>query len=141
MKNFLLFVIVFGMIGCGVNSRQMVIEDTQQLKTRTYQTKHYEYSKAVIAKASVSALQDLGFVIDKADMQTGTITATKLLKGAIMRITLVIRSDNQNKSIIRANAQFGSNSQIPQSVEESEVYNSFFQVLDKAIFFEKENIN
>ncbi|MBX1886783.1 hypothetical protein [Campylobacter peloridis] len=139
MKKIWLFAIILAMAGCGVNSKQMVIENTQQLQTRSYQTKSYELPKKLVAKAGVSALQDLGFVIDNADLQTGTITATKLSKGATMRMTLVIREKNKI-STLRANAQFGSNVQIPQLVEDPEVYHSFFQVLDKAIFFEKENI-
>ncbi|WP_139452002.1 hypothetical protein [Campylobacter armoricus] len=141
MKKILLFIIALYFVGCGINSRQMVIENTQQLQVRTYQTKEYDYPKKIVAKAGVSALQDLGFVIDKADLQTGTVTATKLSKGATMRITLVIREkEGDKKSTIRANAQYGSNAQIPQLVEDPEIYHSFFQVLDKAIFFEKENI-
>ncbi|EAL5740506.1 hypothetical protein DR740_03705 [Campylobacter lari] len=140
MKKILLFIMTLYFVGCGTNSRQMVIENTQQLQVRTYQTKEYDYPKKIVAKAGVSALQDLGFVIDKADLQTGAVTATKLSKGATMRITLVVREKGDKKSTIRANAQYGSNMQVPTLVEDPEIYHSFFQVLDKAIFFEKENI-
>lgn len=73
-------------------------------------------------------------------MQTGAVTATKLSKGATMCITLVVREKGDKKSTIRVNAQYGSNMQVPTLVEDPEIYHSFFQVLDKAIFFEKENI-
>ncbi|HEC1766972.1 hypothetical protein [Campylobacter sp. CNRCH_2015_0814] len=57
-----------------------------------------------------------------------------------MCITLVVREKGDKKSTIRVNAQYGSNMQVPTLVEDPEIYHSFFQVLDKAIFFEKENI-
>ncbi|CAM2833827.1 hypothetical protein [Helicobacter burdigaliensis] len=125
---------------CSPSSKQMIIEDTQQVKLRSFQTKTYEYSKQKVAKSSVAALQDLGFIVDKADMATGTVTATKLLKGAKMKMTLVIREEGKNRATIRANAQYSSASSMPSAVEDPEVYQAFFNVLDKAVFFENEQV-
>lgn len=140
MKKYLiLFVIAILFSGCMTSSKQMIIEDNQQLALRSYQTKSYNYGKELVARSAVAALQDLGFILDKADMPTGTITATKLKQAAVMKITIVVREQN-NQSVVRANAQFGSNMEMPSAVEDESVYQSFFSVLDKAVFFEAEGL-
>lgn len=50
MKKILLFIMALYFVGCGTNSRQMVIENTQQLQVRTYQTKEYDYPKKMLQK-------------------------------------------------------------------------------------------
>ncbi|ARJ56714.1 hypothetical protein [Campylobacter cuniculorum] len=129
------------MTGCMANSKQMIIENTQQLEVRSYQTKTYETSKNIAARACVAALQDLSFIIDKADMETGTLSATKLDKNANLKMTIVVRANGTKQAIVRANAQFSSSMQMPASVDDPEVYQRFFEVLDKAIFFEEKGIN
>lgn len=134
----LLIVIVSTIIfsGCVANSKDMIIDNEQSLKLRSYQTKEYGKEKVIVARAVVSTLQDLSFIIDKADMPTGTVTATKLVKGASMRMTIITREKNKTSTQVRANAQFSSFNQMPETVTEPEVYQSFYTALDKAIFLE-----
>lgn len=126
--------------GCMVDSKQMILENAQQLEVRSYQVKTYEQAKLPTSRAIISALQDLGFIVDKADMETGTVTATKLAQFAAMKITVVIRSKVENQTVVRANAQFVSRAEMPKAVEDPETYASFFSVLDKAIFLEKQGL-
>lgn len=126
--------------GCMTDSKQMIIENPQQLEVRSYQIKNYEQSKVQTARAVVSALQDLGFIVDKADMETGTVTATKLAQYATMKITAVIRKKNEAETTVRVNAQFASNTEMPKAVDDPQTYASFFATLDKAVFLEKEGL-
>lgn len=140
IKYFSLLCCVAVMTGCMVNSKQMIVENPQQLELRSYQTKTYDKPKSLVAKSCVAALQDLSFIIDKADMETGTLSATKLNKNASLKMTIVVR-DNGKQSVVRANAQFSSSMQMPKAVDDPEVYQSFFEVLDKAVFFEEQGMN
>ena len=126
--------------GCMTNSKQMVLENQQQLKLRSFQLKDYERSKKEIARAVISTLQDLSFIIDKADMETGTVTATKLVKGASMRMTVIVRSKGNEKSTVRSNAQFQGYGQMPEAVTKPETYQAFYTALDKSVFLESAGI-
>lgn len=125
--------------GCMVSSKQMIIENTQQLELRSYQTKTYKQDKKLLAKASIAALQDLGFIIDSADLDVGSISATKYAKNSSMQMTITVRPLSKTQTQVRASAQFGGDS-IKQAVEDPETYSAFFNVLDKAIFFEIQGI-
>jgi len=48
--------------------------ETRQIQTRTYDT----LDKAMTMRSVIATLQDLGFTIDQADAELGTITATRL---------------------------------------------------------------
>ena len=126
--------------GCMMNSKQMILENAQQLEVRSYQVKNYPQPKLTTARAAVSALQDLGFIVDKADMETGTVTATKLARFAAMKITVVVREKSKQETTVRANAQFVSNTEMPKAVDDPETYEAFFSTLDKAIFLEKQGL-
>lgn len=126
--------------GCMKDSRQMIIENPQQLEIRSYQTKEYNKSKKDLSRAVISTLQDLSFIIDKADMETGTVTATKLAQNATMKITIIVREKSKDTMQVRANAQFASAGVMPQAVTEPETYQAFFTALDKSLFLEKEGL-
>lgn len=142
MKIALILSFLISMIftGCMTNSKQMILENEQQLKIRSYQIKKYQKSKKIVARATISTLQDLSFIIDKADMETGTVTATKLVKGASLRMTIIVREKGDNMTQVRSNAQFSSFNQMPEAVTEPETYQAFYVALDKAIFLEKEGL-
>jgi len=144
MKNYKLtlgFVLLVSILftGCMIDSKQMILENEQQLKVRSFQIKKYDKPKKLVARATISTLQDLSFIIDKADMETGTVTATKLAKGgASMRITIVIREKGENLTQVRSNAQFSSSfNQMPKAVTAPETYQAFYTALDKALFLDK----
>lgn len=130
---------MFSFTGCMQNSKAMILENAQQLKVRSYQIKKYNKSKLDISRAVVSTLQDLSFIIDKVDVQTGTMTATKLIKNASMRITIIVREKGKS-TYVRANAQFASANDMPQAVTEPETYQIFYSALDKAVFLEKQGL-
>lgn len=62
------------------SSRNRLLESEQsQVKLRQIQTRAFDTTdKPKMLRAILSTLQDLGFIIDKADMDLATISATKL---------------------------------------------------------------
>jgi hypothetical protein len=126
--------------GCVMNNKQMVLEEPDQVKLRSFQTRTYEgKSKETVMRACIATMQDLSFVIDRADMPTGTITGTKYQTGQSMRFSITVResAEKNDKSIlVRANGQY-SRMGVAQPMEEPEPYRVFFSTVDKSLFLEK----
>jgi hypothetical protein len=78
----------------------------------------------------IATLQDLGFVIDKADHAIGTVTATRLERHAL-RMTVTVRAKGEERMLVRTNAQYRS-----RPVRDPEPYRDFFASLQKAMFLE-----
>ncbi len=94
------------------------------MQTREYDT----LDKRNTLRSVVSTLQDLGFVIDKADYDLATITATKVQNYEI-RMTVTVRERDGKRLAVRANARFNS-----QTIDDPNAYQDFFISLDKAMF-------
>ncbi len=77
---------------------------------------------------TISTLQDLGFVVDKADGTLGSVSATKLERYAL-RMTVTVRPRGETQTLVRANAQFNIH-----AVEDPEPYQKFFDALAQAMF-------
>ncbi len=76
----------------------------------------------------MATLQDLGFVLDEADLVLGTVTATKLNIYAL-RITVSVRARGEKQLLVRANCQYQNT-----PVNDPEPYQQFFVSLEKAMF-------
>ena len=96
----------------------------RQMQTRTYDT----LNKRDTLRSVLATLQDLGFVIDKADYGLATVSATKLQDYQI-RMTVTVRERDAERLDVRANARFNES-----PVEDARAYQDFFAVLDKAMF-------
>jgi hypothetical protein len=98
--------------------------ETRQIQTRSYST----LDKTMTLRSVIATLQDLGFTIDQADAELGTITATRL-HVYTMRMTVTVVERNGERVSVRANARIGEN-----AVTDAATYQDFFVVLDKAMF-------
>jgi hypothetical protein len=100
-----------------------------QLQLRQVQSKTFEtFDKERTMRAVIATLQDLGFVIDKADLTLGSVTATKL-DGYAMRMTVSVRPKKDGKMVVRANAQMNT-----APVTAPGPYQSFFRALERSLF-------
>ncbi len=122
----------FLLTGCGSSTAQIINSESEsQLKVRSYQTKTYDnISKTKAIRATIAVLQDLGFVIDKADSLTGTVSGTKL-DGYKIVMSVTIRQTKKSVKV-RANAQYGI-----EAIKDPKIYQDFFVSLDKGMFLEK----
>lgn len=100
-----------------------------QLEMRQIQTREYDtLDKAMTMRSVIATLQDLGFTIDQADAELGTVTATRLHAHTMRMTVTVVKKDGQ-RIAVRANARIGEN-----SVTDAATYQDFFVALDKALF-------
>lgn len=114
--------------GCAAPTN-VITSSGSQVEIRQMQTREYDtLDKRNTLRSVVSTLQDLGFVIDKADFDLATITATKVQDYEI-RMTVTVRERDGERLAVRANARFNQ-----QTIEDPNAYQDFFVSLDKAMF-------
>ena len=116
--------------GCATtNQRVLDLGDETQLQKRSYQSRIFETAdKEKVLRAIISTLQDLGFVIDRADFMLGSISATKQDRNQI-RITVSVRPKGSDRMLVRANAQLNIS-----PIEDPKQYQDFFSSLEKSLF-------
>lgn len=125
------------MCGCASSKQQLLVADDSQVKLRSIQTRAFDTTdKEKTLRTIISTLQDLDFVIEKADAELGTITAAKFHKGVVTRITVTVRPRGEKQLLIRANVQYGLN-----AVETPEPYQDFFTSLEKAMFLTAQQVD
>jgi hypothetical protein len=115
---------------CQTDSKDQILGTSQSaVQLRSYQSRAFDTTDRVkTLKTVISTLQDLSFVVDKADSVLGTVTATKLDKYAL-RMTVTVRERGSTQMLVRANAQY----QV-LAVEDPKPYQQFFEALQKAMF-------
>lgn len=126
-----LCLVVVAASGCVNPNQQALATSTEsQVKLRTMQSRVFDTSdKITTMRTVIATLQDLSFVIDKADSNLGTITATKLGGYGGMRMTVMVQNKGEKQMRVRANAQMGL-----RAVEDPLPYQAFFQSLEKGMF-------
>lgn len=117
--------------GCVNPNKQALATNTEsQVKLRTMQSRVFDTSdKMTTMRTVISTLQDLSFVIDKADANLGTVTATKLGGRGGLRMTVMVQPKGEKQMRVRANAQLGL-----EAIEDPLPYQAFFQSLEKGMF-------
>lgn len=122
--------LLFLVAACQTDSRQQVLlTDRSQVELRAVQTRAFDtVDKNLTVRNVIATLQDLGFVIDKADEALGTVSGTKL-QGYTMRITVTVRPRGSSQMAVRASAQYNL-----VAVSDAAPYQQFFAALEKAMF-------
>ena len=107
------------------------------VQLRSMLTRSFDTSdKAKTMRTVIATLQDLGFVVDKADLDLGSVSATKL-SGYALRMTVSVRPSESGKSmIVRANAQYNAT-----AVTDPKPYQDFFVSLQKSLFLTANNVD
>jgi hypothetical protein len=118
------------LIGCASTTERVLdVGDETQLQKRSYESRIFDTSdKEKVLRAAISTLQDLGFVIDRADLTIGTVSATKFAYYTI-KITISVRPKGTDRMLVRANAQYNL-----KPVEDPKQYQDFFASLSKSLF-------
>ena len=129
-NNAVLVMIVFSLlVGCATTQQRLLDSDSSQVQLRSIQTRAFDTTdKEKTLRTIMSTLQDLGFVIDKADSTLGTVSATKL-KYYALRMTVTVRPRGETQLLVRASAQYNV-----KPVTDPEPYQQFFTSLEKAMF-------
>jgi len=115
--------------GCAATTPVDITGSGTQLEARQIQTRQYDtLDKSLTMRSVVATLQDLGFTIDQADAELGTITATRYHQYT-MRMTVTVVQRGAERVSVRANARIGE-----EAVTDAQTYQDFFVALDKAMF-------
>jgi hypothetical protein len=129
MTKSLNLLFLFLLLGACAPQNTVITDGGSQLQIRQIQTRGYDtLDKKDTLRSVIATLQDLGFVIDKADYELATISATKL-QDYQLRMTVTVRERDGERLAVRANARFNE-----QPIEDARAYQDFFTVLDKAMF-------
>lgn len=124
-----MIVISLLLVGCATTQQRLLDSDSSQVQLRAVQTRAFDTTdKEKTLRTVISTLQDLEFVIDKADATLGTVSATKL-KHYALRMTVTVRSRGKTQLLVRANAQYNVT-----PITDPEPYKQFFTALEKAMF-------
>ena len=116
-------------VGCATTQERLFDSDTSQVQLRSIQTRAFDTKdKVKTLRTVIATLQDLGFVINKADSTLGIVSATKL-ENYILRITVTVRPRGETQLLVRANAQYNV-----RPIKNPELYQKFFTSLEKAMF-------
>lgn len=108
-----------------------------QMKLRSYQSRSFEATDPSQAmRGVVAALQDLGFIIERANEPMGLVTAARFAEPNytdVMGITVTVRPETEGHMMIRANAIYNN-----KPIEDPKVYQNFFATLERSLFINKE---
>ena len=116
--------------GCVTSKGQLLAASESQVQLRSIQTRAFDTSdKKKMLRTIISTLQDLDFVIDRADLLLGTITASKFTSNTLLKMSVTVRPRGENQLLVRANAQYHL-----KAIEDPEPYQDFFNALEKGIF-------
>jgi uncharacterized lipoprotein YehR (DUF1307 family) len=132
-----ILVLVVSISGCATTAGKAFETNESQVKLRSIQTRAFDTTdKKKMMQTVISTMQDLDFVIDKADLTLGSVTGSKFLGYAVVTMTVTVRTRGEKQLLVRANAQYGI-----KSVEDPATYQDFFTALEKAIFLTAQQVD
>jgi hypothetical protein len=137
MRLLILLLATSAITGCVNNSTNSALDvGSNQVELRQIQSRAFDTTdKAKTLRTVIAVLQDLGFVIDKADLELGTVTATKL-DGYALRMSVSVRPRGTTQLMVRANGQYQE-----EAVTDPAPYQSFFNSLAKGMFLTAQNVD
>lgn len=108
-----------------------------QMKMRSFQTRAFDVRDRQMAmRGVIAALQDLGFIIERANESLGLVTAARFAEPNyydLVGITVTVRQEAEGRMMIRANAIHNN-----KPIEEPKVYQNFFATLERSLFVSKQ---
>jgi hypothetical protein len=118
--------------------------NTSQVQLRNIQSRAFDTTdKEKTMRAIIATLQDLGFMLDRADYTLGVVTASKARADtmqmqvyATLRITVTVRPRGEKQLLVRASAEYQRS-----PVTDAKPYQNFFNSLEKAMFLEAHQVD
>jgi hypothetical protein len=136
MRTSLLFIFSCFMLYSCYPSYSVLDVEQSQVKLRQIQSRRFDTpDKTKVLRAIISTLQDLGFIVEKADEKMGMVSAVKR-SGYTMKMTVTVRPFGEDQSLVRANAQMNL-----KAIDDPEPYQQFFSALGKSLFLQAQSID
>ena len=108
-----------------------------QMKIRSVQTRTFDVKDRQLAmRGVIAALQDLGFIIERANEPLGLVTAARFAEPNyydVLGVTVTVRQEPEGRMMIRANAIYNN-----KPIEDPKVYQNFFATLERSLFVTRE---
>jgi hypothetical protein len=108
-----------------------------QMKIRSAQTRAFDVKDRQVAMRSViAALQDLGFIIERANEALGLVSAARFAEPNyydMLGVTVTVRPQADGRMMIRANAIYNN-----KPIEDPKVYQNFFATLERSLIVTKD---
>lgn len=126
-------------LGCvAPEPRQDLLVPTEaQMKLRSVQTRTFDVKDRQSAmRAVIAALQDLGFIIERANEPLGLVTAARFAEPNyydVLGVTVTVRPEGDGRMTIRANAIYNN-----KPIEDLKPYQNFFATVERSLFITKE---
>lgn len=139
IESLLLLLLAIALWGCASPPEppvNLLAPSEEQMKMRSLQTRTFDVSERRVAmRAVIAALQDLGFIIERANEPLGLVTAARFAEPNyydVVGVTVTVRSTNSKQMTIRVNAIFNN-----QTVKDPEVYRNFFATIERSLFVDR----
>lgn len=118
-------------------SQDLLAPTEAQMKLRSFQSRTFDVKDRQLAmRGVIAALQDLGFIIERANDPLGLVTATRFAEPNyhnVVGVTVTVRPQAEGRIMIRANAIYDN-----QPIEDQKVYQNFFATLERSLFITKD---
>ncbi len=132
---------VGGLLLCGCTMPQpkedLLALNEAQLKIRSVQTRTFDVRDRNFAmRGVIASLQDLGFIIERANEPLGLVTAARFAEPNyydVISVTATVRQDTGDRMTVRVNAIYNN-----KPIEDPKVYQNFFAALERSLFLTKE---
>lgn len=131
---------------------QQPVSTKSPLELQAVQSKEFETTKKIAFAATLSVLQDLGYIVDAANLDTGLITAKSPTKqgfvifvGQVMKnvkTSVFVEEITPGKTKIRANfvnsqkssSGYGMQGEQETPIETPDTYQDFFTRIQQGVF-------
>lgn len=136
----LLFAGTLSLQGCAAPQAapDLLAPTEAQMKIRSLQTRSFDLTDRNAAiRGVIASLQDLGFIIERANEGLGLVTAARFAEPNyydVVTITVTVRQETAEKMSFRANAIYNN-----KPIEDPKVYQNFFAALQRALFLSQES--
>ncbi len=135
MQKILILITLLLFAGCANMNDGVVTSSKSQVQTRSYQSRIYDTTdRTSVLQSVLATMQDLGFIIEKADSTLGIITGYSSTH--ISKMSVSIRKRNEKQMIVRVNAQRNN-----REIEDPIAYQNFFNSLSQSLFLEAHDVN
>ena len=111
----------------------LLAPDAAQMNLRNMQTRTFDVADRNQAlRAVIAALQDLGFIIERANEPLGLVTGARFAEPRwvdVVGVTVTVRPQGNGEMLIRANAIFNN-----EPITDPKIYQNFFATLERSLF-------
>ena len=118
-------------------SQDLLAPTEAQMKIRSAQSRSFDVKDRQVAmRGVIAALQDLGFIIERANESLGLVTAARFAEPNyydVMGVTVTVRPQADGRMMVRANAIYNN-----KPIEDPKVYQNFFATLERSLFVTKD---